>query len=181
MIPLWQPPVCSLYESLSILVACSFFRLHVEVRSYHTCLFQHNALWTPSTLSPMPRYHPFFKARLHLSWLCWLVVVVHRLSPVGERGLLSPCGVRPVGHPGCRSRGSGAPGHRPSSCGAQAYLPCGVWHLPRPGINPVCICRRILLPTEPPGKSHSLLFLTECYSSVCVHRSLHPSVHRFRV
>lgn len=61
MIPLWQPPVCSLYESLSILVACSFFRLHVEVRSYHTCLFQHNALWTPSTLSPMPRCHPFLK------------------------------------------------------------------------------------------------------------------------
>ena len=91
-------------------------------------------------------------------WLCWLVVVVHRLSPAMERGLPSPRGVRPVGHPGCSSHGSRPPEHRLGSCGAQACLPCGVWHLPRPGINPACICRQILLTAEAPGKSPSCFF-----------------------
>ena len=53
---------------------------------------------------------------------------------------------------GLGSRGSGAPGHRLSSCGAQAYLLCK-WVLPGPGIKLVSPeVADGLSTTEPTGK-----------------------------
>ena len=43
--------------------------------------------------------------------------------------------------------------HRLSSCGLQAQLPCGMWDLPRPGLEPVspALAGRFST-TVPPGK-----------------------------
>ena len=62
------------------------------------CLFQHNALWT------RPRCHKRQDVILFLKHgFMYLAVLVGgcgaQASPAVERGLLSPCGVRPVGHP----------------------------------------------------------------------------------
>ena len=49
---------------------------------------------------------------------------------------------------------------RLSSCGTRAQLPCGVWDLPGPGLEPVspALAGR-LSTTAPPGKPLKLLFL----------------------
>ena len=64
-------------------------------------------------------------------------------------GLLSSCGVwafycgglscwaRALGHLGFGSCSSGAPAHRLNSCGTHTWLLCGMWDLPRSGIEPV--------------------------------------------
>ena len=56
----------------------------------------------------------------------------------------------------CRfsSCGSWALEHRLSSCGTRTQLLCGMWDLPRPGIEPVSpALAGGFLTTEPPGKS----------------------------
>ena len=43
--------------------------------------------------------------------------------------------------------------HRLSSCGSQAQLPCGMWDLPRPGLEPVSPALAGRFSTAaPPGK-----------------------------
>ena len=48
----------------------------------------------------------------------------------------------------------------PSSCGARAWLPCGMWNLPRPGIEPMspALAGRFLT-SGPPGTTIVLLHL----------------------
>ena len=55
---------------------------------------------------------------------------------------------------GLSNYGSQALECRLSSCGARAYLLCGMWDLPRPGLEPVspALAGRFLT-TVPPGKS----------------------------
>ena len=45
--------------------------------------------------------------------------------------------------------------HRLSGCGTWAYLPRGIWHLPRPGIEPVSptLAGGFLI-AGPPGKPY---------------------------
>ena len=48
----------------------------------------------------------------------------------------------------------GAPEHRPSGCGTWTQLPCDMWDLPGPGIEPMsCALQGVLLTTEPPRTS----------------------------
>ena len=55
---------------------------------------------------------------------------------------------------GLSSYGSQALEHRLSSCGAWVQLLCGMWDLPRPGIEPVSpALAGGFLTTVPPGKS----------------------------
>ena len=50
-----------------------------------------------------------------------------------------------------------------SSCGARAQLVCGMWDLPRPGLEPVSPALAGGFPTTaPPGKPPSLSFLACC-------------------
>ena len=84
-------------------------------------------------------------------WLGWVLVSARELSLVAEsvatlvavRGLLLlwTTGSRCVGFSSCDtgliSCGSWALEHGLSSYGAQAWLLCDMWHLPRPGIEPV--------------------------------------------
>ena len=56
---------------------------------------------------------------------------------------------------------------RLSSCGSRAYLLCGVWDIPRPGLEPVspALAGRFST-TAPPGKprqvSYSILLFCKC-------------------
>ena len=57
---------------------------------------------------------------------------------------------------------------RLSSCGSQAYLLCGMWNLPRPGLEPVspALASR-LRTTAPPGKPRNSLFKSgHCFSHI---------------
>ena len=83
-------------------------------------------------------------------WLRWVFIAVHRLSPVvASRGypslrctgfslrwllLLRNTGSRHAGFSSCGLR---ALERRLSSCSTRAYLLCGVWDLPGPGLKPV--------------------------------------------
>ena len=73
-----------------------------------------------------------------------------RASVVVAHGLLSSCGL-------------GALEHRLSSCDAQVLLPCSMWNLPGPGLEPVfpALAGRFLT-TGPPGKSKHLVFNNHC-------------------
>ena len=107
-------------------------------------------------------------------WICW-VSVAHRLSLVAaSRGysllwctgfslwwrlLLWSMGFRHMGFSSC---GSWALERRLSSCGAWVQLLCGMWGLPRPGIEPVSpALAGGFLTTAPPGKSLLLSFLVD--------------------
>ena len=54
-----------------------------------------------------------------------------------------------------------------SSCGAQAYLLCGMWDLPGPGLEPVspALAGGFLI-TAPPGKGSALAVFSQL--SVCL-------------
>ena len=59
-----------------------------------------------------------------------------------------------------------------SSCGAWTWLLCGLWNLPRPGIEAVSPAGR-LLSTALPGKSnfyllYIFLYSTKCLESLCI-------------
>ena len=56
---------------------------------------------------------------------------------------------------------------RLSSCGAQAWLLCGMWDLPGPGLEPVSpALAGGFLTTAPPGKSPYLVFLFFFYKFI---------------
>ena len=69
-------------------------------------------------------------------------------------GLLSSCGARPSHcSSGLSCGGAWALGCVGFSCGIQAQLPCGMWDLPRPGIELVPLALQGgFLTTGPPGK-----------------------------
>ena len=74
-------------------------------------------------------------------------------------GGFSCCRARALGA-GFSSCGSWALERKLSSCGAQAQLLCGMWELPRPGLEPMSpALAGGFLTTAPPGKSQLLLFL----------------------
>ena len=92
-------------------------------------------------------------------WLCWVFVSVRGLSPVVASG----------GH--SSSRCAGLSPLRPlvaehrlqmrrlSSCGSRAQPLCGMWDLPRPGLEPVSLALAGgLSTTAPPGKPLFLVF-----------------------
>ena len=86
-----------------------------------------------------------------------LFIVVHRLliavsSLVAEHGVQA-CGLQQLQH-----AGSVVVAHGLSSCGSWAQLLCGIWDLPRPGIEPMspAVTGR-LLTIVPPGKSQEFL------------------------
>ena len=60
---------------------------------------------------------------------------------------------------GLSSCGSQAVERRLSSCGTRALLLCGMWDLPRPGLDPASSALEGGFPTTaPPGKSHSGIY-----------------------
>ena len=106
-------------------------------------------------------------------WLRWFFVAARGLSVVAASGgysslrcagfslrwllLLRSMDSRCASFSSCGTR---AVEHRLSSCGAQAYLLCGMWYLPGPGLKPVFpALAGGFLTTVPPGKSLYLGFL----------------------
>ena len=93
--------------------------------------------------------------------VCWVFVSVQGLSLVVASG----------GHSSSRCAGLSLSRplvaehrlqmHRLSSCGARAYLLCGMWDLPRPGLEPVspALAGRFLT-TVPPGKPPGDVFIS---------------------
>ena len=91
---------------------------------------------------------------------------------------------------GFSSFGSRAVEHRLSSCGARAWLLCGMWGLPGPGLEPVSpALAGGFLTTTPPGMPNRyilneclvlvvmkarcvLLLIVECFSSTSLHTFL---------
>ena len=68
-------------------------------------------------------------------------------------GGFSCCGVQVLGYTGFSSCGSRALACRLSSYGTQVWLPCAMWALPRPGIEPVSPkLQGGFFTTGPPGK-----------------------------
>ena len=64
-----------------------------------------------------------------------------------------------------------------SSCGAQAWMPHGMWNLPGPGIEPVSLAfAGGFLSTVPPGKS-SLHFLTNARLQPTQKKDTHLFIH----
>ena len=105
----------------------------------------------------------FFHCLFIYSWLCWVFVAAQAVSSCGEWGLLRSCGSR-ASHWGglscCRGR---ALEHRLSGCGAQALLLCGIWDLPRSGIEPVSpALAGKFFTTELPGKPPRGLLVGLC-------------------
>ena len=82
---------------------------------------------------------------------------------------LSCCGSRALGCPGVSSCGSWAPEHRLSS-GARGELLCGMWNLPRLGIEAMspALAGRFFT-TEPPGKPINI----EYY--INIHKHIKPT------
>ena len=86
-------------------------------------------------------------------WVCWVFVSVRGLSLVAASG----------GHSSSRCAGLSLlwplvaehrlQTRRLSSCGSRAHLLCGMWDLPRPGLEPVfpALAGRFST-TAPPGK-----------------------------
>ena len=57
---------------------------------------------------------------------------------------------------------------RLSNCGSQAQLLCGMWDLPRPGLEPVSpVLAGGFSTTAPPGKPHSIGF--DKWIMTCIH------------
>ena len=118
-------------------------------------------------------------------WLCWVFVAARRLSPVMASGrhsslqcagfslwwLLFCCLGRALAAwtsvvvaRGLSSCGSWALECRLSSCAAWAYLLCGMWDLPGPGLEPVSpALAGGFLTTVSPGKS---LFPSFCHQDL---------------
>ena len=86
-----------------------------------------------------------------------LIVTVHRLLSVVASPLWST-GSRHMGLSSCYS-----PALEPglSGCGIRAYLLCGMWDLPGPGMEPesLALAGRFLF-TAPRGKSKQLIFVS---------------------
>ena len=111
-------------------------------------------------------------------WLHWVFVAACGLSLVVASGgysslrctgfllrwllLLQSTGSRRTGFSSCSSRALGC---RLRSCGAKAYLLCGMWGLPRPGLEPVspALAGRFLT-AAPPGKSQYRQSFCMCLS-----------------
>ena len=104
----------------------------------------------------------FFFFLIYL-WLCWVLVSVQGLSLVVASG----------GHSSSQCAGLSPPRphfvadhrlqtRRLSSCGSRAQLLCGMWDLPRPGLEPVspALAGR-LLTTAPLGKPRGCYFIFE--------------------
>ena len=109
-------------------------------------------------------------------WLSWVFVAARGLSLVVVSGsysslrcagfslrwllLLWSMGSRHVGFSSC---GSCTLEHRLSSCGTRALLLCGMWDLPRQGIEPVSpALAGGFLTAAPPGMPFFLSFFLPC-------------------
>ena len=92
-------------------------------------------------------------------WLRWVFVAARGLSlRCGVRAShcngFSCCGARALG-----MRASVAVARELSSCGARAYLLCGMRDLPGPGLEPVSPALTDgFLTTAPPGKPHIYIY-----------------------
>ena len=88
-------------------------------------------------------------------WLCWVFISVRALSLVAASGDHSSS--RCVGLSLSRPLVAGhrLQTHRLSSCSSRAQLLCGMWDLPRPGLEPMspALAGRFST-TAPPGKPH---------------------------
>ena len=113
-----------------------------------------------------------FKFYLFYFWLRWVFIAACGLPLVAVSGgysslrcvsfslwwllLLWSTASRHVGFSSCGTR---ALEHRLSSCGARAYLLCGMWDLPGPGLEPVSpALAGGFLTTAPPGKPYLFIF-----------------------
>ena len=117
-------------------------------------------------------------------WLHWVFVAVCGLSPVvasGDHPSLWCAGLSlrwplPLQSKGSRRAGFSSYGLqalecRLSSCGTWAWLLCGMWDLPRPGLEPMSpALAGGFLTTASPGKSQNL-----CHLDV----TLHEFIFRF--
>ena len=118
-----------------------------------------------------------FLKKIIYFWLRWVFVAARGLSlVVASRGysslwcagfsllwflLLPSTGSRHTGFSSCGSR---ALERRLGSCGTRAKLLCGMWDLPRPGLEPVSpALAGEFLTAEPPGKPQSAFSLILLY------------------
>ena len=113
-------------------------------------------------------------------WLHWVFVAACRLSLVAASGgysslrcvgfslgwllLLWSTGSRRMGFSSCGSQGLE---RRLSSCGARAWLLCGMWDLPGPGLEPGSpALAGGFLTTAPPGKPLMVRLIVEKLSNL---------------
>ena len=88
-------------------------------------------------------------------WLCWVFISVQGLSLVVASGGHSSswCAGLSLSRPLVAEHRLQM--RRLSNCGSRAQLLCGMWDLPRPGLEPVSPALAGRLPTTaPPGKRH---------------------------
>ena len=87
-------------------------------------------------------------------------------SRCGKQGPLSSCGSRPSHCGGFSCYVAWSLEHRLGSCGSRAWLPSGMWDLPRAGTQPVSptLAGRFLI-TGPLGKSKAPSFNTIIWAS----------------
>ena len=93
-------------------------------------------------------------------WLCWVLVSVWGLfSSCGKRGPLFIAVRRPLTTAASLVAEHRLRTRRLSNCGSRAQLLCGMWDLPRPGLEPVspALAGR-LSTTAPPGKPSFIFF-----------------------
>ena len=121
--------------------------------------------WSWDYLSSQ-KSEPYFFFFYIYFWLCWVFVSARGLSLVAASG----------GHSSSRCVGlftiaaSLVAEHRLqtrrlSSCGSRAQLLCGMWDLPRPGLEPVspALAGRFST-TVPPGKPVSPIQNSKCFN-----------------
>ena len=135
--------------------------IHIHIILHLNFLFKHNDIleFVPCLKGEKQTSLTFFFFLAALGLCCctraFSSCSERRLLFVAVRGLLivvaSRCGEWALG-----SWASVVAAHRLNSCGTQTQLLCGMWNLPRPGLEPMspALADRFLT-TAPPGKSLS--------------------------
>ena len=143
---------------------------------YKLADFDKLSLWNVFMLYNFPGFF-FFSNFIYLFiyyfWLCWVFVSVQGLSLVAASGgySSSQCAGFSLWRPlllrstGSRHAGSVVVTHG-SSCDSRVQLLCGMWDLPRPGLEPVspALAGRFST-TAPPGKPQASWagIMLKCY------------------
>ena len=112
-----------------------------------------NQCFSPFGLFPHSFFFLIFIYLFIYFWLCWVFVSVRGLSLVAASGghSSSQCAGLSLSRPLVAEHRLQM--RRLSNCGSRAQLLRGMWHLPRPGLEPVspALAERFST-TAPPGK-----------------------------
>ena len=149
LLPLSVVPIIAIHLSCLLQVGCGLYPYSFLLCSYSVSQIMHKYRCLDFVFLKMlfsfNNFYLFF-------WLCWVFIAACRLYLVVVSRDYSSCDAQ-ASHCGGFSCVAWSLEPRQSSCGAQAQLPCSMWNLPGPGVNPMSSALAAgFLTTGPPGK-----------------------------